>query len=228
MAKHAKRWRSFGIIGLRNEFRKPVSGSPALPWNWFVWYQYMTGAAAAINEANSVPLLSMMGMPWVSTLVNGDALTGANETGGTSHTAKFYPGQFSWSDKVILENHRYDTTSSTSPNCTAFIDTYLSLGFDALDETAPVTHRWPVILGEWGFPQDGKYYKEREYPICLKQFYDQFNPTWMYWTLAGSYYSFTKHGEMTIQDSDDTYGILNHEWTEWRSPETVETYFGSL
>lgn len=110
MAEHAKSWPSFGILGLRNEFRKPVSGSPALPWNWFVWYQYMTDAAAAISKVNPVPLLSFMGLPWVDTLINGDALRGANETGGTSYTANFYPGQFSWSDKVILENHRYDTT----------------------------------------------------------------------------------------------------------------------
>lgn len=225
MAKHGKKWPTLGIIGMRNEFRQPKPASRALPYNWFVWQQYMTQAAAEIHQVNPIPLLSMMGLPWVTTLIDGLALSGPNVTSGTSYTAYFRREQYAWSDKVILENHRYDSNPTKSANCTRFIDEYLALGFKSLDlKDNSVVDRWPVILGEWGFSQDGVYYLN-EYPQCLVDFFRQYKPNWMYWTLAGSYYIYTKNGQSSVLDFDDGYGLLNHNWTSWRSPETIQKYF---
>lgn len=225
MAQRARRWPTIGIIGLRNEFRQPNPKSRGLPWNWFVWQQYIVDAADAIYRANPVPLLSLMGLPWVTTLLDDSALTGPNVTGDQSYTASFRPGQYAWSNKVILENHKYDSNPTSNANCTRFIEEYMVRGFRALDPNdKSFKYRWPVVLGEWGYPQNGEYYK-LEYPQCLTQFFQKYKPNWMYWALSGSYYSFTKHGRATVQDFDEHYGLLNHNWTGWRSQETIDKYF---
>ena len=38
------------------------------------------------------------------------------------------------------------------------------------------------------------------------------------WSIAGSYY--TRQG---TQDLDDTWALLNHEWTDWRDEATIES-----
>lgn len=43
---------------------------------------------------------------------------------------------------------------------------------------------------------------------------------WMQWELSGSFYVQTRAA--TLQDVDETWGLLNHNWTTIRSPLTVK------
>ena len=44
---------------------------------------------------------------------------------------------------------------------------------------------------------------------------------WLQWDLAGSYLIRTRNG-VGVQDDDEAWGLLNHNWTATRAPVTVE------
>ena len=43
------------------------------------------------------------------------------------------------------------------------------------------------------------------------------------WVLAGSYY--IRSG---VQDSDETWGLFNHDWSAWRNESAVENLKGMV
>lgn len=75
-----------------------------------------------------------------------------------------------------------------------------------------------MVMTEWGLAQDGKAYSATTYNGCLVAFMQKWKPSgWMQWDLAGSYY--VRQG---MQDMDESWGLLSHDWSAVRSQATVD------
>ncbi|KAH9204480.1 hypothetical protein DL95DRAFT_398475 [Leptodontidium sp. 2 PMI_412] len=82
----------------------------------------------------------------------------------------------------------------------------------------------PMLLSEWGFIQNGTYWNQTTYNKCLIEFMGKYKPSgWMQWELAGSFYRKTSYATgVQVQDLDEAWGLLDHEWKGTRSVVTVE------
>jgi hypothetical protein len=55
------------------------------------------------------------------------------------------------------------------------------------------------------------------YATCLASYLPAQKAGWTIWVLAGTYY--IRSGK---QDYDEAWGLLNHDWSEWRNPTYVK------
>ncbi|KAL4899012.1 hypothetical protein BDW74DRAFT_120492 [Aspergillus multicolor] len=208
MVQHAKSWETFTSIGLRNELRQPPAEIPGYPYNWETWYTHMTEAADVVNAANPDALIFLSGLNYDTTLA--PIPTGADLGNGTT----FHLDDFSYADKLVLELHTYDTSTTSCANLSGAL---WNGGFKALaSNDSSVVNVMPVVLTEFGFAQDETTW-ESVYASCLRTWIPQQQAGWMVWTVSGSYY--LRQG---VQDSDDTWGILDHTWSEWRNEEAIQ------
>ena len=81
----------------------------------------------------------------------------------------------------------------------------------------PLTCNPAVWLTEFGQAQDSTL-NNATLANCLREFTIDHKIGWAVWSIAGSYY--TRQG---TQDLDDTWALLNHEWTDWRDEATIES-----
>lgn len=195
-------------MSLRNEPRPPDDDTTleSDTYDWEHWYEYVKDGASAINNANPDPVIFLSGLSYdtyITPVVQGTALTPGN-------------GTFSFSDfpadKIVLEIHNYANSAS---DCSSLESTLYSDGFEALNTTADVNH-FPVVLSEWGFAMDDSTW-QKTYTQCLQEYLPAQKAGWMIWVLAGSYY--IRSGS---QDKDETWGLLTHDWSDWRSPSYVK------
>ncbi|KAL1841136.1 hypothetical protein VTJ49DRAFT_7361 [Mycothermus thermophilus] len=208
MAKHGKSWPALMSIGLRNEPREPQN-NPALTWssyNWQSWSSFMRQGAAAVNQANPDLLIFLSGLNYDTTLtpvVQGTALTPGN-------------GRFRFEDfpanKLVLELHTYEGGVNS---CSTLQNNLYRNGFQTL-QGGPGINVFPMMLTEFGFLMDDRTWRG-VYASCLASYLPAQKAGWTIWVLAGSYY--TRQG---IQDFDETWGLLNHNWSGWRSPSYIE------
>lgn len=207
MAAHGKAWPALMSSALRNEPREPTSGPAKSTYNWETLYKYVKQGAAAINKANPDLLIFISGLNYdtfVTPIVRGQALS---------------PGQtrFAWSDfagfedKLVLEIHNYDNNQGS---CSALRNNLYNNGFEAHSDSA--VNKFPVLLTEYGFPMDATTW-QRVYASCIAQFTADNKAGFFIWVIVGSYY--TREG---IQDYDEGWGVLNHDWSDWRSPSYVQ------
>ncbi|KAF7198455.1 Glycosyl hydrolase 5 family protein [Pseudocercospora fuligena] len=214
MSTHAFSWPAFVSTALRNELRQPDSPSPVREnYGWKDWYPNMVAAADSINEANSDPLIFFSGLGFDTDLAN---VTAGLDLGDGQI---FNISNFTYADKIVLELHNYNTGYSGS--CESF--SMYEQGYNAMDTSEGSTARniAPVVLTEFGYEQNSTNFK-KPYPDCIKEYLTSLpgGPGgWMQWVLAGSYY--IREG---IQDHDETWGLFNHNWTDWRSEEAVEQF----
>lgn len=202
-------------MSLRNELRQATgtgSGSAAA-YNWQTWYTYIKQGTEAINGANSDVLIFLSGLNYDATLqpvVQGTALTPG--------TGVFSFDDFSgYADKLVLELHNY-ATSTTS--CSSLKSDLLTKGFQAMDSASSSTKNvFPVLMTEWGFLMTDSTW-EGVYNTCLASWLPDASAGWMLWVLVGSYY--IRSG---TQDYEETWGLLSHDWSEWRNQEFVEQSF---
>ncbi|KAF2130608.1 glycoside hydrolase family 5 protein [Dothidotthia symphoricarpi CBS 119687] len=225
MAKHAKEnWGSFSSIGLRNELRSAKSAEPV---DWYTWYVHMTAAADAVHEANSDALIFFSGMSYdiyIDPIPLGKTLNGTAGTSTANKTAKFVPDDFAFKNKIVLEIHKYDF-ENTQDDCATFISKWYQQGFQSVNPDDPATkYLFPMVISEWGFIQNGVYWNQTTYAECLIEMVDKYQVGWQHWDLAGSYYLQTRPGRTpeTIQAMDESWGLLNYDWTAIRSPVTLE------
>ncbi|RAL61647.1 hypothetical protein DID88_002716 [Monilinia fructigena] len=68
----------------------------------------------------------------------------------------------------------------------------------------------------WGHAQTTSDYAS-VYSTCLKSYLSDIKAGWMVWALSGSYY--IREG---TQDYEETWGLLSHNWSEWRDPTDVK------
>ncbi|KAL4930451.1 cellulase family protein [Aspergillus undulatus] len=208
MARHAASWPAFTGIGLRNELRKPGSANPDYPYNWETWYSQMSDAAERVNAANPDALIFLSGLNYDTTLA--PIPTGEDLGEGTT----FLLDDFEYADKLVLELHTYDTQTASCANLSGAL---WNGGFNALDDTdESIVNVMPVVLTEFGFAQDEETWQS-VYASCLREWIPEQQAGWMVWTISGSYY--IRSG---VQDYDDTWGILDHTWSDWRNPVAIE------
>ncbi|GAB1318142.1 Putative beta--galactanase [Madurella fahalii] len=204
MAEHGKSWPALMSIGLRNEPREP-SNNQALraTYNWQSWYTYMRQGADAVHKANPDLLIFLSGLnydTYLTPVVQGTALT----PGNGRFSFNDFPG---YANKLVLELHNYETGIG---NCNSLTGNLHRNGFEAL--TSSARNQFPVMLTEFGFQMDDSTWRG-VYASCLASYLPAQKAGWTIWVLAGSYY--IRSG---TQDYDETWGLLNHDWSDWRSP----------
>ncbi|KAI1385602.1 glycoside hydrolase [Hypoxylon trugodes] len=212
MATHGKSWTNFMSMSLRNELRSPLSNFTfaAETYNWEDWYKYIRQGADAIHNANADVLIFLSGISSdqdISAVVNGTALTPGSAT--------FNRDDFSgYGNKLVLELHAYDNILGPGPSdCNAVKDKLSNAGFKALTDDAQ--NKFPVLLTEFGLVQNGSAAQD-PYVSCLLDYASSENAGWMIWQLGGSYY--IREG---TQDYDETWGLLNHDWSDLRATDFV-------
>ena len=195
-------------MSLRNEPRSPDDNTTLVDetYNWEYWYEYVKEGASTINTANPDPLIFLSGLDfdtYLTPVVEETALT----PGDSTFSFDDFPA-----DKMVLEIHNYDNDAT---DCSSLESSLYSDGFEALNTTADVNH-FPVVMTEWGFLMDNETWLET-YTQCLEEYLPAQKAGWMIWVLAGSYY--IRSG---TQDYDETWGLLTHDWSDWRSPDFVQ------
>ncbi|KAI1850386.1 hypothetical protein JX266_004244 [Neoarthrinium moseri] len=214
MADHGKQWPNLMSMSLRNELRQPLLNKELYSdsYNWEDWYKYTKQGADAIHSANSDVLIFLSGLDSDTTLqpvVENTALTPGSST--------FQRADFNgYGDKLVLELHNYANIlgGSEATNCTALQGDLSDDGFKALATDAP--NQFPVVMTEYGFEQDSTTPQDA-FASCIEEYLADQQAGWMIWALSGSYY--IREG---TQDGDEPWGLLTHDWSDWRSPEYVE------
>lgn len=234
IAKHAAdNWPTFVGAGLRNELRD--ANVTAYPIDWYTWYEKMTAAADAVHKAAPEALIFFSGLDFdtvIDPVPLGLTLNGTVGTSTEGKTTQFNPADFQYSDKIVLEIHKYDNEETQDP-CPVFIEKWYEKGFQALNEADERTmYFFPVILSEWGFLQDGEYWNKTTYNRCTIEMVQKYKFGWMQWALGGSYY--IRQG---IQNYDETWGrylhysmhtqlisagLLTRDWSQLRSEYSVQ------
>lgn len=217
MAKHgAANWPSFASVGLRNEVRQAIFEGE--PYDWYTWNKHMTAGAAAVHANAPDVLIFFGGMDSAtddSKLPQGAPLYGTPLTSTGGKVAHFNPEALPYARKVVLEIHKYDTfVIPYAGPCSLWKWDFYNKGFAALDGSQKYT--LPIVMSEYGFVQDGKYYK-KQYNQCLLEFVQEHKFGYMQWGLEGSYY--VRQGTI---DYDESWGLLDHRWSSTRSPITVQ------
>tara|TARA_R110002060_G_scaffold20312_7_gene27649 strand:+ start:286 stop:1590 length:1305 start_codon:yes stop_codon:yes gene_type:complete len=225
MAKYAKKnWPAATALSLRNELREVSNPVANATYGWTRWYDEMTAAAADVHDANPDALIFLSGLNYDHEL---NPITAGQPLSSTDDRV-FKLSDFKYANKIVFELHTYDNWMT---NCTYFQSTLYTRGFNALDtspETTAVNHA-PVLFTEFGFAQNGSDYLG-VYAQCIKDFVTGDNRIteaarieggigWLQWTIGGSYY--IRQG---IQDFDDWWAILNHDWLDWRNETVLDKY----
>ncbi|KAI0475704.1 glycoside hydrolase family 5 protein [Xylariaceae sp. FL0804] len=211
MADHGQAWPALTSMALRNELREPDDDAAlnASAYNWADWYGHVRNGSAAIASANADLLIFLSGLDfdtWLTPVVQGTALTPGNAT----YSAADFGG---YADRLVLEIHNYDNDAT---DCGDLESSLLQDGFQALHaDDAQTANVFPVVLTEFGFEQTAAGW-ESTYTTCLASFLAEQQAGWFIWAIAGSYY--TREG---TQDYDETWGLLTHDWSTWRSPDYV-------
>jgi hypothetical protein len=135
----------------------------------------------------------------------------------TPSTATFSKADFDgYADKLALEMHSYSILDSDKPkDCPSFEKKLHDKGFETLTDTA--VNQFPLLMTEFGFTQDETTWKTDEYATCITDYLPKQKVGWFIWVIAGSYY--IREGN---QNYDESWGLLDTTWSQWRSPEFVD------
>ncbi|KAI3339554.1 glycoside hydrolase superfamily [Ustulina deusta] len=213
MADHAKTWPNFMSMSLRNELRISLNDTQiASTYNWEDWYKYVQQGANAIHAANPDVLIFLSGLDSdknLTAVVQGSAL----EPGTGTFNRDDFQGY--GDDKLVLELHVYDNILGTpSSNCSVTTEKLFNAGFQTLTDSA--TNQFPLVVTEFGFPQNAPT-ATNSYASCLLDYFPSQHAGWMIWALGGSYY--IRQG---AQDYDEDWGLLSHDGSSLRSPSFVD------
>ncbi|KAF1843492.1 glycoside hydrolase family 5 protein [Cucurbitaria berberidis CBS 394.84] len=211
MADHSKKWPNMISIGLRNEYRKPDKAGSSLAYNWQVWYEQNKAAADIVNAANPNILVFLSGLDYDTKLT---PIPNADDLGGGK---KFRLSDFSYKDKLVLELHNYQNSAKA---CGDIEGGLWNNGFRATGDKA--VNRMPVVLTEFGFTQADKSYNG-VYATCLRKLMPQWKSGWTVWVISGSYY--IRSG---TQDFEENWGLLNHQWSDWRNKDAIAALKGMV
>lgn len=205
-------------MSLRNELRQPLNNETLFTdtYNWQEWYSYVKQGADAINGANADVLIFLSGLNSDTDL--GPVVEGTNlEPGSGTFNKEDFGG---YGNKLVLELHIYDNIYGTGTDCDKVQQQLSDGGFQTLADSA--TNRFPILLTEFGFGQDEALAQD-SYASCLMDYLRGQNAGWMIWVLSGSYY--IREGE---QDYDESWGLLTHNWSDWRAPQFIENNLAPL
>ncbi|KAI1821179.1 glycoside hydrolase family 5 protein [Xylaria intraflava] len=212
MANHGKSWTALTSMSLRNELRSPDDNATlkSQSYNWRDWYMYIKQGSSAIHTANADILIFLSGLDfdtWITPIFQGTAMT----PGTAKYSAEDFPG---YADKLVLEIHNYDNSATS---CSSLQSSLYTNGFQAMHgEDAETATVFPVVLTEFGFGQTDTEWKG-VYATCIADYLAQQKAGWFIWVIAGSYY--VRSG---TQDFDETWGLLSHDWSTWRSQDYID------
>lgn len=197
-------------LSLRNELRA-VGDQDAKNTSHADWYKYVSMGAATINAVHPDALIMIGGVDYFNdfSFLKDKPL---NRTG--------------IEDRVVWEYHTYAwgsdatgdayVTDSSPSNCTAFA-AYLDGAVGYLLEPDQ-EYTGPIWMGEFGWSQiESNDTNEDTYKACLIDYMSDKDMDWSLWALQGSYY----YREGSV-DGDETFGLLTHNWTDWRNPGFLE------
>lgn len=171
----------------------------------------MISAANLVHAANPDILIFLSGLNFDTQLT---PIPDAEDLGNGQ---RFRLSDFSYADKLVLELHNYQNSATS---CSSIESGLWNAGFRATWPT--VVNRMPVVLTEFGFSQADSSYTS-VYATCLRKLMPQWQTGWMVWALGGSYY--IRSG---TQDYEETWGLLNHDWSAWRRSEAIEALKGMV
>ena len=134
-------------------------------------------------------------------------IPGAEDLGGGK---KFDLKNFKYANKMALELHNYQNSAG---KCGDIEGGLWNNGFKAHGDK-PV-NKMPVVLTEFGFSQADNSYNG-VYASCLRTLMPKWQAGWTVWVLSGSYY--IRSG---TQDFEEVWGLLNHDWSNWRSSNAI-------
>ena len=169
----------------------------------------MIPAADGIYKANNSPLIFFSGLSYdtqLATIVNGKDIVN-----GTSFTLS----QHAYAKKIVWELHNYQNSAT---NCDDIKGSLRNQGYNAMEGSAAAVNKAPVLLTEFGFDQNTG--SQSVYAQCIKDYLTTLpgGPGgWMQWVVSGSYY--IREGG---QDRDESWGLLNHNWSNWRNQTAVD------
>ncbi|TLD04032.1 hypothetical protein PgNI_11342 [Pyricularia grisea] len=220
MTEHTRDWPNLIGLSLRNELRQPLTNITLYQqaYNWETWYARTREGAAAIHKANPDALVFLSGLDSDTTLQ--PVVEGSNLTPGK---AMFSPGDYfdGAKSKLVLELHSYANiiNERLAKNCTGLRESLVQGGWSAMSTAASpgggannVKNRLPTLMTEFGWGQNDQEWNST-YATCIQDFLrDDVRAGWMIWAISGSYY--VREGR---QDFDEPWGILNHDWSDWRS-----------
>jgi hypothetical protein len=198
-------------IGLRNELRKPDTAGSSLPYNWATWYDQVMPVATAVNKANPNILIFLSGLDYDTKM---SPIPTASDLGNGK---KFFLSDFSYKNKLVIEMHNYQNDIT---DCGSMESGLWNNGFIATGKT-PV-NRMPVVLTEFGFNNANSDYT-KTYATCIKKLMPQWKTGWTVWEIGGSYY--IRSG---TQDYEETWGLLNHDWSAWRNEAAISALRGMV
>ncbi|KAM5354894.1 hypothetical protein ACJ41O_001540 [Fusarium nematophilum] len=211
MAKHGKKWTALVAMSLRNELREATDNPELVKkyYNWQVWYPYVQKGAGAVNAANPDVLVYLSGLgydTWITPVFRQTALTPGTEVFDKDAFAGY-------SDKLVLEIHNYERSIGS---CASLKNNLYTKGFQGMNVSDPATKEvFPVQITEFGHLMDATTW-HNPYSTCLAEYLPEIKAGWFIWVVVGSYY--TRKG---VQDDEELWGLLNHDWTDWRNPEYV-------
>jgi len=201
MAVWAQRHPGVVALSVRNELREFLTQNLN---NRDDWYDLVGRGARAIHSAHPDALV---------------VIGGGMSSTDLTHVRKRPLDVSAWRDKHVWEFHAYSFTVTF----TDFFDSCfykkqawgMFNGF-VLSQGQPYTG--PLILSEFGVgmtggPRAGLTDKEDGYLRCLVDYMSGNDADWAVWALQGSYYVRDKK-----TDFDEYYGLLNHDWSDWRNP----------
>lgn len=207
MAAWALAHRGVVGMGLRNELRafllQDLNGRAD-------WYEYVKRAGDLVHATHPDVLVLVGGVQSSTDLLH---LRGAE-----ADAAKMLDTS-GWAGKHVWEMHAYSfTVTFPDPfqNCDLVKLQYGAFVGFVLEQGKPYTG--PLILSEFGVgmqggDRDGLTEQDDRYLRCLVSYMQNNDADWAVWALQGSYYVRDQ-----TPDADETWGLLNHDWTDWRNP----------
>lgn len=193
-------------LSLRNELRAGDANQDPVGSDHADWYKYISLGAAAVHAANPNALIMIGGVDYFNDF----------------RFLKDKPLDRSGLDgKVVWEYHSYSWGSDVYgsayvSNCTEFASYIDTMGGYLLEPGKPYTG--PIFMGEFGWNQVSNNETQEEiFKTCIIEYMSNNDMDWSVWALQGSYYY--REG---IPLGDETFGLLNHNWTDWREPGFLE------
>ncbi|POS72706.1 cellulase [Diaporthe helianthi] len=191
-----------GVVGLslRNEVRQGIVQTVGLG----DWYTLMKKGAQAVHSANPDALV---------------IIGGVNSATDLAHNKKDSLDFSEWSGKHVWEFHAYEFTVTFHINLGLCSLRKAAWGiFDGFLLKQGKEYTAPLILSEFGVgmsggPHDGLSDADQSYLSCLTDYMTRNDADWAVWALQGTYYA--RNGQT---DYDETWGLLDKDWTTWRNP----------
>lgn len=232
IAEFAKDHPNVASMSLRNEMRRSYLRD--LGYNWENLIGNFTTAADAIHKTNPHILIAWSGMGYdtdIKVLTTGQDFTKSTKYKNVNSKASasekhFLLSEHPWANKIVWELHRYgDTDDCETLEAELYRDGFNALGIPkpqgcgSTKGCSKAVNVAPVLMGEFGYVQDSRFFRSKVQK-CLRRFIMKYDVPWSMWVLAGSY-----RIRSGLYDFDETWGMKNHNWSDWRDPQLMAEWW---